>query len=269
MLVTFTIVFALVGIFLSFYITWLKNRISKMNDNIAEKEQEIISLAKIVEETDKKIQSDISGLYAKLRDEETMTLLRRLEEEPQDISNLSHLLLARPLSEKGFSIIKRAFMKLKSLGPVIDEGNIISYGQQYTILFFQHYLRESVLDDDLRPELIKDFDCCMECAFKQDIIKSTGDFCHALSVSNAPFDKIMLLVDYLKALNQSKYCNLLELKNVFQEGVNKDILVEAIDRCTTDKVFLALFGVEAPDKSKETNNDTATIGNAQDIANNE
>ena len=260
MLVAFTIVFALVGIFLGFYITWLKNKISKMNNNIAEKEQKIISLANTVEETDKKIQSDISGLYEKLRNEETMTLLRRLVEEPQDISNLSDLLLARPLSNKGFSIIKQAFMKLKSLGPEIDEDRFIepSYRRQYTLLFFQHYLRESVLDDELRPEIIKDFERNMACAFKRDIIKSTEDFCHALSVSNAPFDKVMLLADYLKALNQSKYSNLVELKNIFQEKVNKDILVEAIDRCTTDEVYLGLFGVEDPNVSKKTKNSKTT-----------
>ena len=74
MLVAFTLIFALVGNFLGFYITWLKNKISKMNDNIAEKEQKIISLANTVEETDKKIQSNIRGLYAKLRKEETLTL---------------------------------------------------------------------------------------------------------------------------------------------------------------------------------------------------
>ena len=268
MLVAFTIVFALVGVFLGIYITWLKNIISKMNNNIKEKETKIIGLANIVEETDKKIHSDISSLYAELRNEESMTLLRRLEEETQENSNLSDLLLARPLSDKGFPILKQAFIKLKSLGSDIEKDNFIkpSYSRQYTIMFFQHYLRESILDDDLRPEIIKDFGFSMECAFKRDIIKSTEDFCHALSVNNAPFDKVALLVDYLKALNQSKYCNLIELKNIFQENVNKDTLVEAIDKCTIDEVYLALFDIEAPDKSKETNNnDTATVDNSHDI----
>ena len=89
MLVAFTIVFGVVGVLLGVYISWLQKKVSKMSDNIAEKEQKIISLANTVEETDRKIHTDIAGLYEDLRKEETMTLLRRLEEEPIDISNLS------------------------------------------------------------------------------------------------------------------------------------------------------------------------------------
>ena len=65
-LVVFTIVFGIIGIFLGWYISFLQKKVTKMSDNIAEKEQSIIKLANTVEETDKKIRSDISGLYAEL-----------------------------------------------------------------------------------------------------------------------------------------------------------------------------------------------------------
>ena len=61
-----------------------------------------------------------------------------------------------------------------------------------------------------------------------------------------------MLIDYLKALNQSKYKGLEELKDIFQEHLDKDLLVDAIDKCTTDKVYLGLFGVENPEKPIET-----------------
>ena len=257
LLVAFTIVLGIVGIGLSLYISCLQRKVSKMSDNIAEKEYTIVRLAKTVEETDKKIQSDISGLYERLRKEETMTLLRRLEEEPRDVSNLEDLLLARPLEDDGFPILKRAFKKLVLIGPEIDEESFLqpSDRKQYTLLFFQHFMLQSVLDEDLRPEIVKYFKNGMNCSFKRDIIKSTEDFCQALSVDSAPFDKAVLLADYLKALNQSKYSNLIELKNIFQEKINKDLLVNAIDKCTTDKVYLGMFGVEAPDESLETRNE--------------
>lgn len=260
MLVAFTIVFGIVGVLLGVYISWLQRKVSRMSDNIEEKEQTIILLAKTVEDTDKKIQSDISGLYEQLRKEETMTLLRRLEDEPEDIANLGGLLLARPLDETGFLIMKRAFMKLMTMGPEIYVDGIYSpsYWKRYAIQFFQHYFRQSILDDDLRPEIVKGLNYGMACAYKCDIIKSTEDMCQALCVSSAPFDKVALLVDYLKALNQSRFSNLVELKNIFQEKVNKDILVEAIDRCTTDEVYLGLFGVTNPNVSIETENNKTT-----------
>ena len=136
MLVAFTIVFGAIGVLLGGYISWLQRKVSRMSDNIAEKEQKIISLAKTVEETDKKIHSDIKGLYCELRDEETMALLHRIVEEPLDVSNLSHLLFARSLNTEGYAVLKQAYTKLKSLGPEIDEDRIIepSYRQQYIII---------------------------------------------------------------------------------------------------------------------------------------
>jgi hypothetical protein len=254
MLVAFTIVFGIVGVLLGIYISWLQRKVSKMSDNIEEKEQKIILLAKTVEDTDNKIQSDISGLYAKLRKEETLTLLRRLEEEPEDITNLADLLLARPLDDNGFPILKRAFEKLMAIHSEVDKDVFVNPDRetQYVLLFFQHYLFQSILDDKLRSEVVKDLDSCMNCAFKHDIIKSTKDFCRALSNDDATFEKKQLLIDYLKALNQSKYKDLEELKDIFQEYLDKDLLVDAIDKCTTDKVYLCLFGVENPEKLIET-----------------
>ena len=254
MLVAFTIVFGIVGVLLGIYISWLQRKVSKMSDNIEEKEQKIILLAKTVEDTDNKIQSDISGLYAKLRKEETLTLLRRLEEEPEDITNLADLLLARPLDDDGFPILKKAFEKLMAIHLEVGKDVLVdsSLETRYVLLFFQHYLFQSILDDKLRSEVVKDLDSCMNCAFKHDIITSTKDFCRALSNDDVTFEKKQLLIDYLKALNQSKYKDLEELKDIFQEYLDKDLLVDAIDKCTTDKVYLCLFGVENPEKPIET-----------------
>jgi hypothetical protein len=254
MLVAFTIVFGIVGVLLGIYISWLQRKVSKMSDNIEEKEQKIILLAKTVEDTDNKIQSDISGLYAKLRKEETLTLLHRLEEEPEDITNLADLLLARPLDDDGFPILKKAFEKLMAIHLEVGKDVLVdsSLETRYVLLFFQHYLFQSILDDKLRTEVVKGLDSCMNCAFKHDIIKSTKDFCRALSNDDATFEKKQLLIDYLKALNQSKYKDLEELKDIFQEYLDKDLLVDAIDKCTTDKVYLCLFGVENPEKPIET-----------------
>jgi hypothetical protein len=258
MLVAFTIVFGIVGVFLGFYISWLQRKISKMSDNIEEKEQTIKALAKAVEETENKIQSDISGLYAKLREEETIALLKRLEEEPLDISNLSKLLLARPIGKEGYPILKSAYLNLlnnnKEQGA--GESDFSEYESSYLLLFFQHYMYQSLMDDDIREDLRKDFYTGCQCAFKRDIIRSTKDLCQVLSKSSMHFEKKSILVDYLKAINQSEFRNLQELKEIFQNEINdKSLLVDAIDQCTSDKVYLEMFGVEAPKNSDEGNND--------------
>ena len=256
MLVAFTLVFGVVSVFLGFYISWLQRKVTKMSDNIEKKEQTIMSLAKAVEDTDNKIQSDISGLYAQLRKEETMTLLYRLEEEPEDISNLVKLLLARPLEKDGFPILKRAFRQLMTIDDEANNDDFLtpSKREQYTLLFFQHFLYQSILDDELRPEVVKDFNGDVECAFKSDILRSTKDLCKALSDHSATFDKIPLLKSYLIALNQSKFSDLKELRIIFQDNLDKGLLVEALDQCTSDKVYISLFGIVAP-SDDETNNE--------------
>ena len=254
MLVAFTVIFGVIGVFIGTYISWLQRKVSKMSDNIEKKEQTIVKLAQIVEDTDNKIQSDISGLYAKLRKEETKALLCRLEEEPLDIGNLSYLLLARQLEDEGFPILKRAFMKLLDNEPETNAGGLffLSEREQYSLLFFQHYLYNSILDIDIRPEIEKNYSRCMQCAFKRDIINSTNEFCRALSIITPKKDKVLFLATYLKALNESKFKNLIELKSIFQEKTDSNLLVDAIEKCTTEKVYLELFGIEAPKSLSKT-----------------
>ncbi len=255
-LVVFTIVFGLVGIFVGVYISVLQRKVSKMSKDIEGKEIIIKALAKNVEDTDNKIHSDISGLYKQLREEETMTMFRRLEEEPQDIANLSSLLSARTVGEKGFPILKSAYMKLLEIeNEQIEKDRDISiYKSSFLILFFQHYMSLTMLDNDIREDLRKEFGDCCKYAFKRDIIKSTKDLCKVLSKSDAPFEKEPILVEYLKAINKSKFKNLVELKNIFHEDIkNKSLLVGAIDKCTSDKVYLEMFGIADPAISNENN----------------
>lgn len=250
MLVVFSVIVGIIGIFLSWYISRVEKKVKTMKDSIEETEKSIKDIAHTVEETDIKIQSDISGLYEKLRKEESLALLKRLELEPQDIVHLDRLLFARPLDNEGFPILKSAFLKIQNSEEEMDDRI-----DSYKILFFQHYLGLSILDDDLRDVIIGFFQTCMNCAYKRDIIKSTEDFCSALSEDSVPFDKIEILALYLKELNDSKHCNLVELKNIFQDKLKKDLLVEAIDKCTSNGHYLSLFGIEMPENTDNDNDD--------------
>ena len=252
LLCVFSVIVGLIGIFFGWYISRVEKKVKAMKESIENKEKSIKDIAKTVEDTDNKIQSDISGLYNQLRKEESLTLLRRLELEPMDINNLDRLLLARPLETDGFSILKNAYMKLiKQEEEVTDDEKRL-----FSLLFFQHFLSLSILDDDLRDSIVEFFPQSMNCAFKRDIIKSTNDFCDAISTNGAPFDKVELVSYYLKALNESKFYDLMELKNIFQENLSKDLLVDAIDKCRKEKVYLSLFGVFAPNENEDNNDYT-------------
>lgn len=245
----FSFIFVIAGVFIGIYISNLEKRVVKIKEDIEKKEATINTLAKTVEETDKKIQSDINGLYIKLRDEESITLLKRLEEEPQDIENLSKLLLARQIKPDGFSILKTAFLKLLQLGEIANRGGIgsLSYKEQYLLLFLQHFMRDSMMDDIIREELRSFFPQGIICEFKRDVIKTTIDFCSALSDNNVSFDKENILVDYLKAINNSDYSDLIELKNILENNIsNQKLLLNAINKCKQDGVFLSLFGIIQP-----------------------
>ena len=250
----FSLIFVIAGIFLGIYISNLEKKVVAIKDNIGEKERKIIELAKTVEETDHKIQSDISGLYSRLQEEESLALLKRLDEEPQDISNLGSLLLARKLKQEWFPILKSAFLKLLQLGEVANEGDFVypSYKEQYLLLFFQHYMKPSMMDDNIREELCPFFSKGIMSAFKRDIITTTLDLCSALSDNTATFDKGYVLTNFLKALNDSKYSDLAELKNIFENNItNQSLLPNAIEKCTQDSIYLSLFGITPPSMTIE------------------
>lgn len=250
----FSLLFVIAGIIMGIYISNLEKKTLKIKESVENKEKEIVKLAKIVKETDEKIQSDISGLYAKLRDEETITLLKRLEEEPQDITNLGDMLLARQLPSEGFSFLKSAYMKLLPIGEDVCQrvGFSLSKKELYLLMFFQHYMYDSLLDNELSKEMHDFISTGMSCAFKRDIIKTTEDFCKALSINTVPFDKKDYLVDYLKALNNSKYKDLIELKNIFENNISsQNLLSKAIEKCAQDNVYLSLFGITDSSSTSE------------------
>ena len=242
----FSLIFVIAGVFFGIYISNLEKKVVKIKESIDDKEKEIITLAKTVKDTDEKIQSDISGLYTKLRDEESVTLLKRLEEEPQDVNNLSKILLARNLKPEWFIYLKTAFYKLLELGDVANNRGwfSLSYKDNYLLLMFQHYMYYAIKDNIIREEIKPRFNILIQCAFKRDIIKTSNDVCRALSEPQSTFDRIEILVDFLTALNDSSFNNLPELKKVFEDKLlDKTLLIDAVEKCTNNKVYLKLFEI--------------------------
>lgn len=207
---------------LGIYITWCSRKVERLKLSVEQKEQDVIRLKDIIDDTNQSIQHDLNGLYQKLRTEETNTLLRRLVEVPEDVSNVQNLLLSRDLPSDAFPKLKDAFNGIKNK----DE----SYYNDYLLLFFQHFAGQSLLDDRLRACITNALGYLVGCAFKNDIIKSTKDIVGA--IAEMPYeDGKAFVVAYYRSLKNSKFNDLSivfdELKTAFTNEQWQSVIQES------------------------------------------
>ena len=257
------VIMAVFGIWLGIYITKKKHQIDimastvdakkKTVEQLAEivdkKKEKVDDIAKSIEELDKKIHGDLSALYKDLRKEETNALLDRLVLEPQDVANLNTFLLARSIDETGYVKLKTAYLKMKKeLEDVSQENQTNDYIEDYIVLLYQHFFYHAIKDNEISPVFKDYYDDIFSRAYKRDVIKSTIDLCKALSEDNTSFNKEDVLTLYLKALNCSKHKGLKELKNIFEQNVIPNTLLQkAIENCTEEHVYLQFLGITSPD----------------------
>lgn len=247
------IVIAVVGGIVGLYINRKKQQVEELAKTVDEKKKLVDSIAETTKKLDEQINNNVSDLYKKLRKEETNTLLDRLVLEPYDICNILSLLLARDLDDDGFAKIKESYLKLDESSLDCIPGEQYDYKGNYLLLLFQHYCCQSMQDDRIRPAMMERFDEEMKQAFKRDIIKSTIDFCKAISDNDSSFNKEEALLAYLKAVNGSKFAALADLKNILEQNITpKELLQKAIDKCKNEGVYLAMFGMTAPSNEKGT-----------------
>jgi len=180
----FAFLFGVFAIILGVYVTWVERKIIKLrNENELLLEQtkktkdEVVAINEL-------IQKDIYGLFMKIKREETTHILNRLVKIPEDISNLSKQLYSRELKQEDYSLLKKAYLKLKSKLKDENGADLISdienYKTSYLLLFFQHFLDLTLKDEEINNDLIKDYSHAIFCAFENDMIKSTEDFAKAI-----------------------------------------------------------------------------------------
>lgn len=246
------ILIVIVGGVVGFYVSYKKRQIEDISITVEGKKRAVERMARETEKIDAKIRHNMSDLYMDLRKEETNALLDRLITEPYDICNLADLLTSRELRSESYPKLKEAYLKFQKEENEMPGDIDGSYNLRFAILFFQHFCFQSLNDEDI-ASLIRRFfheGCCA--AFKRDIKRSTIGLCKAISDENSTFNKEEVLVDFLKALNGSQHKKNIELKNIFEQNITPQTLLQsAIDRCTADQVYLELFGI------------THTVDNAQ------
>lgn len=174
-----------------------------------------------VKRIQKNIDTNLTAIYHKLRREETLYVLNRLQQIPEDVSNCSSLLLSRELDPSDYPLLLAAYKKLLSLEEEIKKTEVKNeedffaslngveaqfevYKSLYRVLFFQHFMGLAINEDVLRQDLIDNFKELCGSAFHNDIEKSTHELLAGLA-SNENQTKVEILIKYILALSTSKY----------------------------------------------------------------
>lgn len=197
-----SIIISVIAAVLAIYVTYLERKIKHMKDAVTQKEIEVRSL---VDE----INDNINELYVKIRRKDTKTMLQRLVDVPDDISNLIEILLSRNLEKEDFLTLKKAYQSLVNKGRDKDNPGFgrQSLGDEYLLLFFQHFVGLAVEDDYLKDKIVAYFNTGMNCAFDNDIIKVITDLGEVLSNKESKIDRRIILSELIKVLKTSYNTN--------------------------------------------------------------
>jgi hypothetical protein len=218
----FAFLFGILAIGLGIYVTWVERKIVKLRDENEKLLKQTKDTKDEVVAINELIQKDIYGLFLKIKREETTHILNRLVKIPEDISNLSQELLSRELKQEDFSLLKKAYLKLKSKPKKEPKPGFItlsgSYDTSYLLLFFQHFLDLSLKDEEISSDLTDYFANAIDCAFENDIIKSTEDFTKAL-IDLGYQTKEKEINSFLKGISNSDFKNLDKIYRLFFESL--------------------------------------------------
>lgn len=247
LLVLFSVIIGILGIWLGIYVTKKKQQIEQLAAIVDTKKKAVDAIALATEDLDKKIHSDLSGLYKDLRKEETDALLNRLILEPQDVDNLCTILCARDIDESGYEKLKTAYLKMKDMLKDESTDNVVNdCTDHYFALFYQHFFYQALKDGEISQEFENYYYEIFARAYKRDVINSTLDLCKSISEDANNCNKEVVLATYLKALNSSRYSNLRELRSIFEHNITPPSLLQnAIERCKEEKVDLQLFNTSS------------------------
>lgn len=237
LLTVFSILVALGGIVLGGYVTIMYRRVSKMRDHVDKINKSLIEL-------NDKIRQDMTGLYLQLREEENKNLVRRLKDVPQDIINVLPLLLSRTVKSNLFSDFKIAYEALQDIHKQdeVIPATGLTYSVYYAQLFAQHFLYESMLDDNIRELVKMHFSSYVDCAFENDIVQSSISFCKALSAEKAHFDRADALYYFVDVINNSRYKNLTEIKEILLKNLLPvTLLPDVLERFRANGISIAMF----------------------------
>ncbi len=220
----FGIIVTIVAVGLGIYVARMEKRIKSLKSDVDEKESSVRELVG-------QVNRDIDGLYVRIRKADTRSILERLTEVPQDIANVSELLLARELQPEDFPLLKTAFVKLLDSDDFDLSGSFgtASIGDQYAGLFAQHFLAESLRDIIIKPHVLNVFEeWVADNAFPNDLEKAAKDIAPLLKDISLKVDKMDLLRKYVKGLMASRYKDNTAFVNKVKSYIGDDALWDEV-----------------------------------------
>lgn len=206
-----SIVITIIAVGLGIYITWCQHRVDKIKNIVEDKEKDILRLKNEVENTNSQIKGDLTSLYQKLRREETLTILNRLVEVPEDITNVSQQLLSRDLLQEDYPILRTAFGKIQ------DDNGI----DDYIMLFFQHFAGFSIQDEVLRKHFIGNFQYIIPNCFKKDIQKSTEDMVSVMG-DLPPEGRMNIIIPFYRVFKDSKFKDMYNIVALLKSTLSEE-----------------------------------------------
>lgn len=200
-----SIVIGLLAAGLALYVTYLERKMKSMKDTVSQINQDILAKEAEVKLLVNQVNNDIGGFFVKIRREDTKAMLKRLSRVPEDITNMEDALLSRELETEDFLLLKQAYMTLIEKGRDKDKVGLFksTKGEQYLLLFFQHFSGLSVEDDFIRERIVPYFQRGLDCAFDNDVMKVIDDLGGVLGKNNTTFDRLDVLARFISALSRS------------------------------------------------------------------
>jgi hypothetical protein len=194
----------------------------------------------IVEITKKAIDGHSTDLYKKLKREETLSLLMRLEEVPEDITNICPLLLSRDLLTEDFSRIRVSYLKTK------DDSFDRSVTDQYIILLTQHFPYESLKDIDIKIDIVSYINnSLLQNMFSRDIKNLFVQVFKYLKESGISDEQNKIIIKkLLYHYSKSRFQPNMELHSFIKEVIIKsklnltDISDIAKEQAPTDQIYI-------------------------------
>ncbi len=201
-LAIFAIIVTFGGIILGVYISVQVKNVT----NVAKQCKSVLKIRDEVMALDENIKNNMGKLYNDLKEEETIALVGRLCEVPEDVTNLFHILASRHLPKRLFPQMKKAFQSLSDDRPGDDAKG------QYHLLFFQHFAGLAIFDGDLQDEIEGKFHELIQNSFRNDIVKTSEDFIKVVAKEDVLgfSEKIK---KYFIALQQSHFGQFTKLHN--------------------------------------------------------